>query len=322
MQETVINLKATEATFQSQQLTLQVGDFTLMTEEETVANRDLCMVSEACTGILLLKNCEQIAVKRLVNLQHHDSRAWCAVQIMSSLNPALFMPSCGTIRYTGEGGQFVNSTLFAPISNTEENILLCDVLQAKDVANVGYVAPATDHPIRRVIWHLCVCLMYLQGAGVIYLDVKSDNVLVNRRTGDMRLRPTGYINVCDGTPLDTVIGTPYWMAPEVIRGHNYGHAVNVWSMGIVVREMLEGEPPYMEFPPLRALFLITTKGCPPLKHPHAPHMEGAVKWMRLCEEKDPEKRPRLGLLMEDPFLVGAESPECMRHFVAWLNEPA
>jgi serine/threonine protein kinase len=55
------------------------------------------------------------------------------------------------------------------------------------------------------------------------------------------------------------------MAPELIRGFDYGVGVDIWSTGIMVMEMAEGEPPYMEFPPLRALFLITTKGIPDLK---------------------------------------------------------
>lgn len=54
-------------------------------------------------------------------------------------------------------------------------------------------------------------------------------------------------------------------APELIRGFDYGVGVDIWSTGIMLMEMAEGEPPYMEFPPLRALFLITTKGIPDLK---------------------------------------------------------
>jgi serine/threonine protein kinase len=57
------------------------------------------------------------------------------------------------------------------------------------------------------------------------------------------------------TQRNTVIGTPYWMAPELIEGHDYGPKVDVWSLGIMLREMLEGEPPYMELPSAKVFLL-------------------------------------------------------------------
>ena len=110
-----------------------------------------------------------------------------------------------------------------------------------------------------------------------------------------------------GGQRDTVVGTPYWMAPELIRGHPYGVKVDIWSTGIMVMEMCEGEPPYMESPPLRALFLITTKGIPPLA-------DGA-KWtadlkdfVSQCLTKKPEDRPDASAILKHKFLASACDP--------------
>jgi serine/threonine protein kinase len=63
------------------------------------------------------------------------------------------------------------------------------------------------------------------------------------------------------------------------RGHPYGVKVDIWSTGIMLMEMCEGEPPYMESPPLRALVLITTKGIPPLAD--------AAKWSQVTPPPSP-----------------------------------
>eukprot|EP01124_Arcella_intermedia_P020320 TRINITY_DN2779_c0_g4_i2.p1 TRINITY_DN2779_c0_g4~~TRINITY_DN2779_c0_g4_i2.p1 ORF type:complete len:116 (+),score=36.24 TRINITY_DN2779_c0_g4_i2:237-584(+) len=98
------------------------------------------------------------------------------------------------------------------------------------------------------------------------------------------------------------------MAPELIEGQDYGIKVDIWSFGILLREMLESEPPYIEFPPLRALFMVTSKGIPPLKeeHKYSPEL---VQFYNQCLEKDVEKRPTSDLLLEHPFLLKACSPD-------------
>jgi len=161
----------------------------------------------------------------------------------------------------------------------------------------------------QMIAHVCLetldGLQYIHSLHRIHRDIKSDNILLGSR-GEVKLADFGYAAQLtqEKTKRNTIVGTPYWMAPELIRGQEYDQKVDIWSLGIMAMEMAEGEPPYMEFPPLRALFLITTKGIPPLKDTDK-WSRGFADFVAQCLEKDAEKRPYAANLLKHPFLTTA-----------------
>ncbi|KAH9493017.1 p21 protein (Cdc42 Rac)-activated kinase [Bulinus truncatus] len=89
-------------------------------------------------------------------------------------------------------------------------------------------------------------LKYLHENKIIHRDIKSENILISS-TGDIKLSDFGYCaqltNECESRR--TQVGTLYYLAPEIIMGQKYGNKVDIWSLGITVIEMLEGNPPYV-----------------------------------------------------------------------------
>lgn len=107
---------------------------------------------------------------------------------------------------------------------------------------------------------------------------------------------------------NSIVGTPYWMAPEVIKGSKYNSKVDIWSLGVVLLEMAEGDPPYVEYPPLRALFLIVSNGLPALKEPDR-WSEQFKDFLSLCTTTDPNDRPDADTLLKHPFLRSVGTTE-------------
>jgi len=152
-------------------------------------------------------------------------------------------------------------------------------------------------------------LSYIHSLHRLHRDIKSDNILLGENA-EVKLADFGFATQLTSKQnrRNTVIGTPYWMAPELIEGNDYGPKVDVWSLGIMVREMLEGEPPYMDLPSAKALFLIITKGLPDLKKPHKAS-ENLKDFLRLCLLKDADARPDAIELIQHPFLACACTPK-------------
>jgi serine/threonine-protein kinase CLA4 len=113
-----------------------------------------------------------------------------------------------------------------------------------------------------------------------------------------------------------MVGTPYWMAPEVVKQKEYGPKVDIWSLGIMAIEMIESEPPYLNEEPLKALFLIATNGTPRLKNPNKLSRE-LKAFLSVCLCVDVKSRASADELLQHDFMGGRCSLASLTEMLRW-----
>jgi hypothetical protein len=143
-------------------------------------------------------------------------------------------------------------------------------------------------------------LAFLHQKNIYHRDLKSDNLLLSR-DGTLKIGDFGYAATVDPTDR-SLIGTTYWMPPEVVLKRPYDARVDVWSLGICVIEMIDGEPPFMCDNPVKAMFHICTQDAPTLAAPTT-HSRAVNDFVATCMVKDMQARPHSRQLVGHAFLA-------------------
>ncbi|XP_031553292.1 serine/threonine-protein kinase 3-like [Actinia tenebrosa] len=173
----------------------------------------------------------------------------------------------------------------------------------------------TEEEIKCVLKFTLKGLEYLHLRRKIHRDIKAGNILLNTE-GHAKLADFGVAGQLTDTMAkrNTVIGTPFWMAPEVIQEVGYDCLADIWSLGITAIEMAEGKPPYADIHPMRAIFMIPTKPPPTFKDPER-WSEEFRDFVAKCLVKNPEERATASQLLQHPFIQGAKQPGVLTNMI-------
>lgn len=197
-----------------------------------------------------------------------------------------------------------------------------------NIMRYGYKEGLDEPSIATIMKPVLQALEYLHRHNIVHRDVKAGNILIenngNVLLGDFGVAATLERGGSWGNKLqsrNTFVGTPCWMAPEVMEQSGYDAKADIWSFGITLLELAHGHAPFARLPPMKVL-LMTIQNPPPTledsngnKH-FSKHMRELVT---RCLQKDPAQRPTAAQLLEHRFFKTAHDHVYLaKHLLAGL----
>jgi len=155
-----------------------------------------------------------------------------------------------------------------------------------------------------VVREVLLGLLYLSSEGKIHRDIKAANILL-AKSGQVKLADFGATAQLTDTmtKCKTFVGSPYWMAPEIMTESKYDGKADIWSLGITCIEMTTGKPPNWKLPPLRVINVIPAAPPPTLEK--GKFSDEFNDFVNKCLVKDPNQRPTIKELLRTPFVKAA-----------------
>ncbi|KAM6416145.1 STE20-like serine/threonine-protein kinase isoform 1-T1 [Rhynochetos jubatus] len=191
---------------------------------------------------------------------------------------------------------------------------------AVDAVMLELERPLTEPQIKVVCRQTLEALNYLHENKIIHRDLKAGNILFTL-DGDIKLADFGVSakNTRTIQRRDSFIGTPYWMAPEVVmcetsKDRPYDYKADIWSLGITLIEMAQIEPPHHELNPMRVLLKIAKSDPPTLAQP-SKWSSDFKDFLKKCLEKNVDARWSATQLLQHPF-VTVTSNKPIRELIA------
>lgn len=232
------------------------------------------------------------------------------------------------LRFEGEMLSLVHENLEKAI-----NFFMCDqnswiVCEIQfNISLLSVIGKDINWPESQISYVTCQImngLQFLHSKGYIHRNIKSDIIYLSR-DGGVKISSYDYAaKVKNNEKRVSIVGTPFWMSPELAKAQPYSFKVDIWSTGITMIEIAEGTPPYMgkgsTTTTMRLLFAIVRTSPPKLINKQK-WTKIFQEYISLCLTYDHKQRPSIETLLKHPFICKQCTKEVFSNFISELIEP-